>query len=135
MLVGVSRVGKTPLSMYLSIQGWKVANLPLVMGLPSPPELFQLDRRRIIGLHLEPGQLLFHRQQRQQRLGTAGSSTYTDPIRIYEEVEAAHREFKRGRFSVIDVTDKPIETVADEVVELITRRFEAETIRSSSLPY
>ena len=30
VIVGVSRVGKTPLSMYLSTRGWKVANVPLV---------------------------------------------------------------------------------------------------------
>jgi regulator of PEP synthase PpsR (kinase-PPPase family) len=123
VLAGLSRVGKTPLSVYLSLQGWKVANVPLVMGLPSPPELFELDRRRVIGLHLEPGQLLFHRQQRQRQLGAPGPSAYIDPVKIYEEVEAARREFKRGGFSVIDITDKPVETIADEVIELMTRRF------------
>lgn len=127
MLVGVSRVGKTPLSMYLSVLGWKVANVPLVMGLPPPPELFQLDRRRVIGLNIEPAQLLVHRQQRQRRLGAPGPSAYTDPAAIYEEVEAARQVFRRGGFSIIDVTDKPIETSADEIIERITRRFEGET--------
>jgi regulator of PEP synthase PpsR (kinase-PPPase family) len=124
VLTGVSRVGKTPLSIYLSTQGWKVANVPLVLELPAPRELFYLDRRRVIGLHLEAGQLLFHRQQRQQHLGTLGPSAYTDPAKIYEEVEAARQVFKRGRFTVVDVTDKPIETTAEEVETLITRRFE-----------
>jgi regulator of PEP synthase PpsR (kinase-PPPase family) len=123
VLVGVSRIGKTPLSIYLSFQGWKVANVPLVMGLPSPPELFELDRRRVIGLHLEAGQLLFHRRQRQQQLGAPGPSLYTDPLKIHEEVEAARRVFKQGGFSALDVTDKPIETVADEIIQLMTRRF------------
>ncbi len=126
VLVGVSRVGKTPLSMYLSVLGWKVANVPLVMELPPPPELFQLDRRRVIGLSIEPGQLLFHRQQRQRHLGAPGPSAYTDPATIYEEMEAARQVFQRGGFSVIDVTDKPIETSADEIIELITQRLKAE---------
>ena len=127
VLVGVSRAGKTPLSMYLSVLGWKVANLPLVLGLPLPPELFQLDRRRVIGLNIEPGQLLVHREQRQRRLGAPGPSAYTDPAAIYEEAEAARQVFQRGGFSVIDVTDKPIETSADEVIELITHRLGAES--------
>lgn len=122
VLVGVSRVGKTPLSMYLSVLGWKVANVPLVMGLPPPPDLFQLDRRRVIGLNIEPGQLLVHRQQRQRRLGAPGPSAYTDPAAIYEEVEAARQVFRQGGFSIIDVTDKPIETSADEIIERVTRR-------------
>jgi regulator of PEP synthase PpsR (kinase-PPPase family) len=125
VLVGVSRVGKTPLSMYLSVLGWKVANVPLVMGLPPPPDLFQLDRRRVIGLNIEPGQLLVHRQQRQRRLGAPGPSAYTDPTAIHEEVEAARQLFRQGGFFVIDVTDKPIETSADEIIERVTRRTHA----------
>jgi regulator of PEP synthase PpsR (kinase-PPPase family) len=130
VLVGVSRVGKTPLSMYLSVLGWKVANVPLVpelrQSLRSPPELFELDRRRVIGLSIEPGQLLAHRQQRQRRLGALGPSAYSDPGAIYEESEAARQIFARGRFSVIDVTDKPIETTADEIVERVTRQGSSE---------
>ena len=129
VLVGVSRAGKTPLSMYLSVLGWKVANVPLVMELAPPSELFQLDSRRVIGLTIEPGRLLGHRQQRQRHLGAPGPSAYTDPVAIYEEVEAARQVFKQGGFSTIDVTDKPIEASADEIIALITRRFGAEAHR------
>jgi regulator of PEP synthase PpsR (kinase-PPPase family) len=129
VLVGPSRVGKTPLSMYLSVLGWQVANVPLVMGLAPPAELFQLDPRRVIGLNIEPGQLLGHRQQRQRRLGAPGPTAYTDPAAIYEEIEAARRVFKQGSFSTVDVTDKPIEVSADEIIALITRRFGAEAHR------
>lgn len=123
MLAGVSRAGKTPLSMYLAVLGWKTANVPLIPELPTPPELFKLDRGRVIGLHIEPGQLLFYRQQRQHRLRAPGLSTYTDPEAIYEEVEAARRVFRQGGFSVIDVTDKSIEASAEQVIEWMTRRF------------
>jgi regulator of PEP synthase PpsR (kinase-PPPase family) len=126
MLVGVSRVGKTPLSMYLSVLGWRVANLPLVSGLEPPSELFSLDRRRVVGLNIEPAQLLVHRQQRQRRLGAPGPSAYSDLAAIYEEVEAARQLFQRGGFAVVNVTDKPIETSADEIIDLITRRYKAE---------
>lgn len=126
VLVGVSRVGKTPLSMYLSVLGWKVANVPLVPGLPAPSELFELNRRRVIGLNIEPGQLLVHRRQRQRRLGAPGPSAYTDPTKIHEEVEAARRLFRRGGFTIIDVTDKPIESSADEIIGRVTRWLEAE---------
>jgi regulator of PEP synthase PpsR (kinase-PPPase family) len=125
VLTGVSRAGKTPLSMYLSVLGWKVANVPLVMGLPPPPELFELDRRRVIGLNIEPGQLLAHRQQRQRGLGAPGPTAYTDPTSIYEEVEAARRVFKKGGFYTINITDKPIETSAGDIITLITRRLKA----------
>ena len=122
VLAGVSRVGKTPLSVYLSVLGWKVANAPLVLGVAPPSDLLQLDRQRVIGLTIEPGQLLVHRRRRQRRLGAPGPSPYTDPHAILEELEAAREMFRRGGFSVIDVTDKPIETSAEEIIELITRR-------------
>jgi regulator of PEP synthase PpsR (kinase-PPPase family) len=122
VLVGVSRTGKTPLSLYLSVLGWKVANAPLVPNLPLPPELFQLDPHRVVGLTIESGQLLLHRQQRQIRLGAPGLSAYVDPNGIYEEIQNAKQVFRRGGFSVIDVTDKPIETCADEIIRLIQRQ-------------
>lgn len=122
VLVGVSRSGKTPLSLYLSVLGWKVANIPLILNLPPSPKLFQLDPRRVVGLEIEGGHLLLHRQQRQSRLGARGPSDYVDPQRIYEELQAARQVFRQGGFSVVDVTDKPIETSADEIIRLIQRK-------------
>lgn len=123
VLVGVSRVGKTPVSMYLSVLGWKAANYPLVQGIAVPDELFQIDNRRVVGLTIDPTQLISHREQRQRRLGTSGKSAYTDPVTVFEELEAAEALFKRGNFSTLDVTAKPIETTADEIIQLLTRRF------------
>jgi regulator of PEP synthase PpsR (kinase-PPPase family) len=134
VLTGVSRVGKTPLSMYLAVLGWKVANVPLVMGLPPPTELFQLDRHRVIGLTIDPSKLLSHRRQRQKRLGTARTSPYSNPVKLFEEVEAADKIFKRGGFSVLDVTDKPIEASAEDIVKLISRRTKGKSARSTNLP-
>jgi regulator of PEP synthase PpsR (kinase-PPPase family) len=122
VLVGVSRVGKTPLSMYLSVMGWRVANVPLVMGLEPPPALYDLDRRRVVGLTIAPAQLALFRRQRQRQLGAPGQTAYTDPAAIFEELEMAWQAFERGGFAVIDVTDKPIETSADEIIALVTRR-------------
>jgi len=122
VLLGVSRVGKTPLSLYLSVLGWKVANIPLVPGLEVRPELFELDLERVFGLTIEVGQILAFRQQRQKRLGVPGPSDYTSPEKVYEELQYAAKIFQRGGFTVIHVTDKPIESSADEVVRLITSR-------------
>jgi len=122
VLVGLSRSGKTPLSLYLSVLGWKVANIPLVVGLNLPPELFEIDRLRVIGLKIEAGQLLAFRRQRQQRLGISGPSDYTNPQKIYEELEYAIKVYRSCGFTAIDVTDKPVESSADEIIRLITGR-------------
>jgi [pyruvate, water dikinase]-phosphate phosphotransferase / [pyruvate, water dikinase] kinase len=123
LLVGISRVGKTPTSLYLSVLGWKVANYPLVPGLDLPIEIHMVDPQRIIGLTIEAGLLLALRQQRQRRMGVPGMSDYIDPQCIFDELEAAEEVFRRLRISTIDVTDKPIESTANELIRLITRRF------------
>lgn len=116
LLVGVSRVGKTPLSIYLAVLGWKVANYPFVPQVPVPESLFSLDPKRVFGITIEPGQLLQYRLRRQIQLGAPGYSAYIDPESIFEEVQEANRVFRRGRFTVIDMTDKTIELGADEII-------------------
>jgi hypothetical protein len=132
LLVGVSRVGKTPTSLYLSVLGWKVANYPLVAGLELPIELQLVDPQRVIGLTIEAGQLLALRQQRQRRLGVPGASDYIDPQCIFDELELADEIFKRLGVTTIDVTDKPIESTANELIRLITRRFKEPQRQSTS---
>lgn len=118
VLVGVSRVGKTPISVYLSLIGWKVANMPLVPGVEPPPQFFQVDRRRMVGLIIEPLQLRVHRRRREQRMGVTVED-YVDLEKIGEEIRQAQRFFYRHGIAVVDVTNKPIESIADEVVALI----------------
>ena len=130
VLIGISRVGKSPISMYLSVLGWKVANLPLIKGIDPPQELFKINHQRVIGLNVDPDQLLIYRKKRLNRMGKLGSIEYTKIKIINEEVETALRLFRRNEFTIIDVTNKPIETSADEIVELITRRFKSEYRKS-----
>ena len=126
VLLGVSRVYKTPVSVYLAMLTWKVVNVPIVLNVPPRRELFELDRRRVVGLTIEPAQLLQHRQYRQRQLGVQGRSQYVDPVKVYEELEYARKIYRRGGFATIDVTDKPIETTADEVVAAVLRRLKSE---------
>jgi regulator of PEP synthase PpsR (kinase-PPPase family) len=123
VLVGVSRVGKTPLSMYLAVLGWKVANVPLLRELPPPSELFEIDPRRAIGLTIAPDRLLAHRQRRQHRLGLI-HTPYANPAALDEELESALHLFRQRGFPLVDVTDKPLEAIADEVIAIITRRLD-----------
>lgn len=120
VLTGVSRVGKTPLSMYLSTMGWKVANVPIVPTLSLPPLLFEIDSRRVVGLTIEPGQLVMYRRRRGRHLGITDNSSYTAPLELLEELDFAAEVFRRGGFRTIDVTDKPIEESAEEIIARIS---------------
>ncbi len=126
VLTGVSRTGKTPLSVYLSVLGWKVANVPIVFELGVPEGLLQLDRSRVVGLTIDPDQLLMLRERRLSRLGARRPSAYVDPEKVREEVRAALVLFRRAGFAIIDVTDKPIESSADEIIRLISGRSKSE---------
>lgn len=121
LLVGVSRTGKTPLSIYLSVLGWKVANLPIVLEIPTPPELYKLEPARVIGLKIDLDRLLAFRRRRVGQLGIPAQSAYTDPERIEEELRLAQSVFRKGGFYTIDVTDKTVEVNADEVIKRISQ--------------
>src|SRR6266508_3656146 len=71
VLVGVSRTSKTPLSMYLGYLGYKTANVPIVKGINAPPELFEIEPEKIVGLTLEAKRLAEIRQERLRHMGSS----------------------------------------------------------------
>ncbi len=126
ILVGLSRAGKTPLSMYMAVQGWKVANIPYVPGVPMPENLDHVDRRRVIALNINPEQLVAHRKMRQESLGANDIYAYSGREEVEEEIRKAQKYYITKGFSMINVSNKPIETSAEEIAEMITRRFTVE---------
>jgi hypothetical protein len=124
VLVGVSRTSKTPLSIYLAYRGWKVANVPLVLGIEPPKQLFHLPRQRVVGLTVRPERLRDLRLVRMEHLGTIGAG-YADLETIHKEMAFAFEIFDRRRdWPLVDVTAKPIEEAAAEVVSLLGRQAE-----------
>jgi [pyruvate, water dikinase]-phosphate phosphotransferase / [pyruvate, water dikinase] kinase len=129
ILTGVSRTGKTPLSVYLAMFGWKVANVPIVKDIPPPDELFKVDERRVFGLTIDRSSLLAQRKRRVAQMGSFDSGSYLDLKIINEELLNAENIFRRGRFTTIDVTDRPVESSANAIVNLLQERFEIEERR------
>lgn len=123
ILTGVSRSGKTPLSVYLAMYGWKVANVPLVNGIQPPEELFKVDPNRVFGLHIGASQLIAHRKKRLLGWNNHKDPAYIDERAVREEIRHAMFVFDRGGFSVLNVSNKPIESTANEILNLMTQRF------------
>jgi len=123
VLTGISRTGKTPTSMYMSMLGWKVANVPLVQGIEPPEDLFLVDPDRVFGLDISTNRLVTHRKKRLSDFGYDESTSYIDPRTIRNELDYALAIFRRGGFSVVKVTNKPIESVANEIIEILSFRF------------
>ncbi|MGD2033672.1 MAG: pyruvate, water dikinase regulatory protein [Bacteroidales bacterium] len=124
VLTGVSRVGKTPLSIYLAMFGWKVANVPLIRGIDPPGELFEIDRNRVFGLTIGNHQLLAHRKKRMANLGINQDDQYIGERMINDDLQYAEKIFKKGRFTIINVTNKPIESSASEIIQALSSRYD-----------
>ncbi|NJO68699.1 MAG: kinase/pyrophosphorylase [Bacteroidetes bacterium] len=124
VLTGISRTGKTPLSIYLAMFGWKVANIPLVNKIPPPEELYKVDPRRVFGLTISMNTLIEQRRRRVANMGNFDHRSYLDPSEIIIELEYSSKIFRRGGFTTVDVTNKPIESSANEIVKLINERFD-----------
>jgi regulator of PEP synthase PpsR (kinase-PPPase family) len=123
ILTGVSRTGKTPLSIYLAMFGWKVANVPIVYGIDPPHSLFQTDPQRVFGLDISPLYLISQRANRIKNLGLSEDSDYINKRKVSDELEFARRIFEKGSFTVIRITNKPIESSANEILTILTDRF------------
>eukprot|EP00268_Persea_americana_P007213 TRINITY_DN12658_c1_g1_i3.p1 TRINITY_DN12658_c1_g1~~TRINITY_DN12658_c1_g1_i3.p1 ORF type:complete len:209 (-),score=42.14 TRINITY_DN12658_c1_g1_i3:890-1516(-) len=98
VLVGVSRTGKTPLSIYLAQKGYKVANVPIVMGVALPQSLFEIDQDKIFALTINPVILQTIRRARAKSLGFDGKtrSNYSEMDHVREELEFASQIFAQN---------------------------------------
>lgn len=121
VLVGVSRTGKTPLSIYLAQKGYKVANVPIVMGINLPKALFEINQDKIFGLTINPVVLQAIRKTRAKTLGFDGhKSNYAEMEHVRQELAHANQIFAQNPvWPVIVVTGKAVEETAAVVVRIL----------------
>lgn len=114
ILVGVSRSGKTPTSLYLAMAyGTYVANYPLTSddgSLEDLPEAVRPFRERVFGLTIEPGRL--HQIRRERR----PEGHYASLERCRHEVAAAEALFRRHAIPFVDTTVRSIEEIAARIL-------------------
>src|SRR5213078_4567080 len=92
VLVGVSRTSKTPLSIYLGYLGYKTANVPIVKGIDPPPELFEIDARKVVGLTIDPNRLVEIRRARVRTMGAPAPALQNAALaERYEESDEAKK--------------------------------------------
>ncbi|HHB12981.1 MAG TPA: kinase/pyrophosphorylase [Chromatiales bacterium] len=117
ILVGVSRSGKTPTSLYLAIQyGIRAANYPLTeedFETSRLPPSLQPFRSKLFGLTIDP--LRLHKIRAARR----PSSRYASIEQCRREVRAAETLYRRYRIPYIDTTDRSIEEIASAVIKAL----------------
>jgi len=115
ILVGVSRSGKTPTSLYLSLQfGLKAANYPLIpddFERDQLPEKLQPFRDKLFGLSIAPEKLHRIRQERRP------NSRYASLENCRHEIAAAESMMRRAGIHWIDTTSRSIEEIAVKLIQ------------------
>ena len=123
ILLGVSRVGKTPISTYLGAQGYRVANISLAKE-TSPPEFIANCSRKCVGLTMDASRLAAIRKRRMKRNQFAragGTHNYTNVQSAHADVHFAETFFRKLQIPCFDVTDLTVEESAAHVLVLSSR--------------
>ena len=119
ILLGVSRTGKTPTSIYLANKGLRTSNIPLVNENSIPTTLKKNPKRScIVGLTTEAQRLAEVRKNRMNALKETESTDYINIEKIKKEVEDAKRTFKKYGWPTIDMTRKSIEETAASILKI-----------------
>lgn len=132
VLLGLSRTGKTPLSVYLALEGWRVGNVPLVHGQNVAKEVLELPKAKLVGLVLDPRRLADVRRSRLEYLAPGRRMDYDDEEQVREEVAWSRKLFAKLGIKFVDVTEKAIEESAHQVLEVVLPERERE--KSSAPP-
>ncbi len=128
VLIGISRTSKTPTSIYLANRGIKTANVPIVIGVPIPPQIVTAKKPLIVGLIATAERISQVRQNRV--LGGAGFNhgDYVDRLSISEELAYARQICHRHGWPTIDVTRRSIEETAAAIVALRNKTHREEAL-------
>lgn len=143
VIVGVSRTGKTPLSVVLSqMMGWKVGNVPLVLEVPPPAQLLdmdEIDSKRVFCLTINPKDLKRIRERRLEMRGVKEQekridslsgvnvntkSNYADRNYLLKDLKNARELCLAQGWTEVDVTGRAVEETAAVLSEIMTKRFE-----------
>ncbi len=114
ILVGLSRVGKTPTALYLALQhGIFAANYPLTeeeLERDTLPTVLEPWRSRLFGLTIDATRLVRIREERRPR------SAYADPDRVRRDVQRAQKLLSGNGIPLLDTTSVSVEEIAATIL-------------------
>lgn len=114
ILIGVSRCGKTPTSLYLALQfGIYAANYPITeddMDELKLPNVLKAHKKKLFGLTIDPDRLAIIRNERKS------SSRYASLKQCEYEVSEVEALYRRYGISCINTTYSSIEEIASKVL-------------------
>jgi [pyruvate, water dikinase]-phosphate phosphotransferase / [pyruvate, water dikinase] kinase len=118
ILVGVSRCGKTPTSIYLAMQyGMAVANNPIIpedLERDALPGTLLNFKDKIFGLTIDPHRLHMIRSERRP------NSRYADLENCKREVKQAETLMRREGIDMLDSTSRSVEEISSLVMQRLS---------------
>jgi len=113
IIIGISRTGKTPVSIYLAlINGLSVANYPLVdLELESQelPNSLKRFKNKLFGLTIAPTRLQEIREKRRS------TGKYASPHQVQIEIRYSESLFNKYNIPYIDTTSISVEEIATSI--------------------
>ena len=117
ILIGVSRSGKTPVSIYLATHmELKAANFPLTadhLDRYELPKDIVRNRKKVVGLTASPQYLHNIREKRY------AGSTYASIANCTRELQQAKQLFMRHNIRILNVEGRSIEEIAVQAIQII----------------
>jgi hypothetical protein len=112
IILGVSRTGKTPTSVFLSCRKLKVANVPIILDAALPEEV-RLAPAPKVGFRMQIERQVQVRGERASRMG-ARIPLYSDRAHILAELAYCDRVYRSiAGIRTVDVTNRSIEETSD----------------------
>ncbi|MBK0095523.1 kinase/pyrophosphorylase [Erwinia sp. S63] len=120
ILLGVSRCGKTPTSLYLAMQfGVRAANYPFIAddmdNLKLPPAL-RAHQHKLFGLTIDPERLAAIRQER------AENTRYASMRQCRLEVGEVEALFRTHQIRYLNSTNYSVEEIATKILDIMGLR-------------
>ncbi|WP_435930993.1 posphoenolpyruvate synthetase regulatory kinase/phosphorylase PpsR [Moraxella bovoculi] len=116
ILVGLSRSGKTPTSLYLALQfGIRAANYPLTeddLDSSNLPKVLQPYRHKLFGLTIDTERLVRIRQERK------AGSRYASLAQCQEEQRAIQAIYTTQKIPNLNVSEMSVEEIATRILQM-----------------
>ncbi|UNU74345.1 kinase/pyrophosphorylase [Moraxella nasovis] len=116
ILVGLSRSGKTPTSLYLALQfGIRAANYPLTeedLDTSNLPKSLQPYRHKLFGLTIDTERLVRIRQERK------AGSRYASLAQCQEEQRAIQAIYTAQKIPNLNVSEMSVEEIATRILQM-----------------
>lgn len=103
-----------------------MANIPLLLEIPPPRQLFSVDARRVFLITQQAEHLQHVRRERlrrelKKRVGQR--STYADPDYVRRDLDSAKDLAREHGYTIVDITDRAMEEAASLIMSKLKERF------------